>query len=435
MSFLKVSFLIFCLFCLVKPVKAAEPALESLQKEIHSLTETVAELKSAVYSQTEVIQKQSLRINALEQSEVQPKEATQPEGAPKLAGLSGYNPEIGVTGTVQAQITEDSTDGEGKDTIALKELELNIAQYVDPYSRLDAILSFNDAIENQNASIEEAYYTRWGLPFGFQGQIGKFRSKIGKQNLLHKHALDTVDYPLVIQNFFGEDGLASSGARLQNWLPNPWDIPIELTGEILRGNNGPSFSGISRRPIFNTHVKTFFEPSENSTLELGGTLMFGDENPRIADASGTLLPLRASGQSRYGIHVVGADLTFVKNLSEGRVFKLQNEVYVEDRGSNSTIQPANINTVPWGFYSLVDLKLSPKFSAGVRFDYLEPLTVAAEHIRTTAISPYITFWQSEFANFRIQYSRTDPASAAADPDNVIYLAANFLIGAHKHPVQ
>ncbi len=434
LSFRKIGFFFFCILCLTKPAKAAEPLLESMQKEIHALTQTVAKLQSTVYSQTEVIQKQTVRINALEQGGVQPKVATEPAGAPKMAGLSGYNPEIGVVGTVQAKLTENSNDGEGNDTIALKELELNFAQYVDPYSRLDAVISFNDAIESQNASIEEGYYTRWGLPFGFQAQLGKFRSKIGKQNLLHLDQLPTVDYPLVIQDFFGEEGLSSSGVRLQNWIPNPWDIPVEVTGEVLRGNNGASFSGISRRPIFNTHVKTFFEPSENSTLELGGTMMFGDENPRYVNERGTVVT-RASGQDRYGIHVVGADATYILNLSEGRVLKFQNEVYVQDRGTNSTIQAANINHNPWGFYSLVDYKLSPRWSTGIRFDYLEPLAVSDFHIHTRAISPYLTLWQSEFANFRLQYSHSDPASADAKSDNVIFLQANFLIGAHKHPVQ
>jgi len=438
MKTLKVfAFGFLCILCaFARPARANEALLEVLQKEIRTLNETVAQLKSTVHSQTEIIQNQSVRIAAIEKGEVRPAEATKPDRAPQIKDLGqGFNPDIALVGTVQAQHTEDSTDGEGRDTIAMKELELNLSQYVDPYSRLDAVISFNDAIEAQNASIEEAYYTHWGLPFGFQGQIGKFRSKIGKQNLLHKHQLDTVDYPLVIQNFFGEDGLASSGARLQNWLPNPWDIPVELTGEFLRGNNGASFSGISRRPIFNTHVKTFFEPGANSTLELGGTLMFGDENPRLHDASGAVIAAPANGQDRFGIHVVGADVTFIQNFAEGRALKFQNEVYVQDRGSNSSIQAANINTVPWGFYSLLDFRLSPKFSAGVRLDYLEPLGVADQHGRTTAISPYLTFWQSEFANFRLQYSHSDPANADAEPDDAIYLQANFLIGVHRHPVQ
>lgn len=436
MKNLSILFLFVFLVCLPwNQAEANEVLLQALQNEIRDLKETVSTLKVTVASQNEVIQKQSLRISGLERGEAAPKEAVLPERASKMAGLSqGFNPAIGVVGTVQAQLTENSADGKGRDTIALKEIEVNLAQYVDPYSRLDAVLSFNDALEAQNVEIEEAYYTHWGLPFGFQGQIGKFRAKIGKQNLLHLDQLPTVDFPLVIQNFFGEEGLASSGVRLQNCIPNPWDIPVELTGEVLRGNNGPSFSGISRRPIFNTHLKTFFEPTQNSTFELGGTVMFGDENPRIADSGGTLLALETKGQDRYGIHVVGADAAFIWNLPEGRAAKFQNEVYFQDRGSNSSIQ-TNVNHDPWGFYSLLDMRISPRWSAGIRFDYLEPLAAVHQHGSTTSISPYLTFWQSEFANFRIQYSHTDPAAAGEKSDDAIFLQANFIIGDHKHPVQ
>jgi hypothetical protein len=419
---------------LIRDAHASEVILESLQGEIRGLKETIVALQSTVHSQTEVLQKQSVRINALERSEVAPKETTAPTGAPKMAALGqGFNPDIGVIGTVQAQLTENSEDAKGQDTIALKELEFSYSQYVDPYSRLDAILTFNDNLEEQNVDIEEAYYTHWGLPFGFLGQIGKFRAKVGKQNLLHLHQLDTVDYPLVIRNFFGEEGLASSGARLQNWIPNPWDLPLEVTGEVLRGNNGESFSGISRRPIFNTHLKGFFGLTPNMNLEVGGTVMFGDENPAVLDSDGNPVT-RVEGQDRYGVHVFGGDATLIWNLPEGRVFKFQNEVYFQDRGSNSSIQD-RVNHDPWGFYSLADLRVSSRWSVGVRFDYLEPLEISDFHGRSTAISPYLTFWQSEYASFRLQYTHTDSADAGEKSDDAIFLEANFLIGQHRHPVQ
>lgn len=410
----KFSFLMFCLVNISGNAWAEMP-VESLQKEIFQLKERVANLHSTVISQNEVMQKQSIRIAALEQGTQFPSAAPALPGAPKVAGLSGFNPEIGVAGTVQAKMTELSDDKEGNDTIALKELEFNFAQAVDPYSRLDAILTFNDNLEAQNVDIEEAYYTRWGLPLGFTGQIGKFRSKIGKQNLQHLHQLDTTDYALVIRDFFGDEGLAASGARLQNVIPNPMDIPLEITGEVLRGNNGRSFSGKSRRPIFNTHIKTYFEPSENTNLELGWTTLFGDENPR---------------SGRYGVKVFGADATFNRFLPEGKKVKFQNEVYFQNRSSR-----VHVNDDPWGFYSLLDYRFSRKFSAGIRFDYLEPLDVVGEHVQSTGVSPYITFWQSEFADFRLQYSHSEGAGGDSKSEDTIFLAANFLIGAHKHPVQ
>lgn len=441
------SFLCLCALCAFSKISTANEAMPlSVQNEMKELKDMVAalqsavqDLKSTVQNQNEVIQQQVVRINGLEQGQdagagFKPARTVAETGGREVKGRSqGFNPDIGVVGTVQAKLTELSEDGEGNDTIALKEIELNFAQYVDPYSRLDAVISFNDALEAQNAEIEEAYYSHWGLPWGFYGQLGKFRSKIGKQNLLHLDQLPTADFPLVIQDFFGEEGLASSGVRLQNMIPNPWDIPIEITGEALRGNNGNSFSGVSRRPIFNTHAKTFFETSENTNLELGWTTMFGDENPPQFsgfNANGDPVTVRsADGRDKYGVKVYGADATWNWLLPEGKSFKFQNEVYFQRRGTL-----ARANEDPWGFYSLLDYRFSPKFSAGLRFDYVE-LLAKGLHGKTTGISPYLTFWQSEFANFRVQYSHTEPAAAEGISDDAVYLQANVLIGSHQHPVQ
>ena len=409
---------IFFLCCLCShSAYAFDGQLESIQRSMQQLQKTVASLQTTVQAQNEIIREQGIKISAIERSALSnsPQTVTtaglSSQGPLKVAGLQGFNPDIGVTGTVQAKSTQNTSDGEGNDTIALKELELSFAQVVDPYSRLDAIISFNDALESQNVNIEEAYYTRWGLPLGFTGQIGKFRSKIGKQNLEHLHQLETTDYPLVIRDFFGDEGLASSGARLQNTIPNPWDIPLEITGEILRGNNGASFSGISRRPIFNSHLKTYFDLTKDANVELGGTALFGDENP-------------------HSVKVFGADATFNWFLPEGKKIKLQNELYFQNRGNL-----VHVNDDPWGFYTLLDYKFSQQFSTGVRFDYVQPLDIATGRVYSYGISPYVTFWQSEFADFKLQYSHLEPANGNEKSDNTVMLQADFLIGAHKHPVQ
>jgi len=419
-------FLAILLFFTAHPALASEPDFQALQNQLRTLTESIQTLQLTVESQKSVIERQGMRLASLEKgipvpSGLATERVAMSEGVPNVAGLSqGFNPDIGVVGTIQGNLTNSSADGEGNDTIALKEVELNFAQYVDPFSRFDAVISFNDELEAQNVNVEEAYYTRWGLPFGFTGQAGKFRSKFGKQNLLHLDGLPTVDYPLVIRDFLGEEGLASSGVRLQNMVPNPWDVPLEITGEVLRGNNGNSFSGISRTPIFNTHLKSYFDLTKDMGLELGTSAMFGDENADGAERGG----------NRYGVHLLGADGTFAWHLPEGKVLKFQNEFMIEAR--DTLIHP---NGNPWGFYSLVDYRFSPSWSIGTRFDYLQPLDVATEHIQTTVVSPYITFWQSEFANYQFQYTHTNPAASDEKPDDAFYFRVNVLIGAHSHPVQ
>lgn len=435
---------IFCFFCFFRKANASEINLQALQDQLGNLTGLVKELQSTVQNQNRLIVSQNAKIEYLEKNvekistgkpTIQEPVSALPQSAPKIATLSqGFNPDIGFATSIEAKSTQSREDEEGNDTIAVKEAELNISQYVDPYSRFDGIISFHDDnLETQNVNLEEVYYTHWGIPFGFLGQVGKFRSKIGKVNLLHSHQLDTTDYPLVIRDFFGEEGLASSGVRIQNHIPNPWDIPVEITGEILRGNNGTSFSGISRRPIFNTHAKTFFETSKNSNLELGWTTLFGDENPAVITYDGASDTISSEipegGQNKYGVKVFGSDMTFNWLLPEAKKIKWQNEVYFQNRTTDTRHENKN----PWGLYSLVDYRFSPKFSVGLRYDFLQPLDINGNN--TNGLSPYLTFWQSEFADFRLQYSYSRPADDALEPNHEVFLKANILIGVHRHPVQ
>lgn len=435
-------FIIFMLLIIAIPLIqknlfANEITMDSLQNEIRLLRESVKSLEGIVASQSHLIESHGLKIQSLEErgsAQLISTPKPSPE-APRLTGLSqGVNPDIGLVGSVVGNLTQSKEDVDGNDAIALKELELNISHAVDPYSRADAVISFNDVIEEQNANIEEGYYTRWGLPFGFTGVVGKFRTKIGKENLLHSHQLETVDYPLVIRDFFGEEGWAASGARLQNMIPNPWDVPLEVTGEILRGNDCHSFAPISRRPIFNAHMKTYFDLPYDSNAELGWTTLFGDENPSTTsiDENGDTVVINdhPAGQSRYGVKVYGGDLTINVPLPEGKKLKWQNELYFQNRTDR-----VHLNNKPWGFYTLLDYRFSEKFSGGIRFDYVQPLDVFGNPRETTSISPYLTFWQSEFADFRLQYTHTEPANSTGKANNELFLKTNFLIGAHKHPVQ
>jgi hypothetical protein len=412
---------------------AVEDAMQALTLNMQELQKSVQSLQMMVESQNEVIRQQAVQIAAIQKSGQQPGAGRVPVPAEAPKPIGGFNPDIGVAGTVQTKLTQDKSDEDGNNTIALRELELNFGQAVDPYSRLDGTLAFNDNLEEQNVDIEEAYYTRWGLPLGFTGQIGKFRSKIGKVNLMHLHALENANYPLVVRDFFGEEGLASSGARLRNFIPNPWDVPLEVTGEVLRGNNGTSFSGVSKRPIFNTHLSTYWDLTRDANLELGWTTLFGDENPPLSvmNDDGTFSEVtRENGTDRFGVKVFGADATVNWSLSEGRKVKWQNEIYFQNR--TKLVHP---NGYPWGFYTLLDYRFSPKFSAGVRFDYLDPLDVGGRSIGATEVSPYLIFWQSEYADLKLQYSHTTPAGSGDKSDNAVYVTVDFLIGAHTHAIQ
>lgn len=445
---------LLCFLCsaVANTAHANEVLLQSLQDQIRSLQQTVNELKNATQGQSQLIEAQGSRIQFLEgrlTDRVPPSTTPAPVSgtpAPPQKGLANWNPEIGVIGDVVTHLTEDTRDAEGKDSIAVRELELVFGQYVDPYSRFDAAVVLNDALEEQNVEIEQAYLTRYGLPLNFKAQVGKIRPKIGKANLMDRHALENVTEPLVLTNFFGEEGWKASGVRLQNFIPNPWDIPLEMTGEVLNNRGAASFSGIRRRPVFNAHLKSFFEISDTKSLEFGGTSLFGTD----------ALEGGEKGNDHYAVNVYGFDATYIDLLDGVHRFKFQNELYFQDRNFHNPIHldtdgngvaetfDSELDEHPWGFYSLIDFRISPRWSAGIRFDYVKPLDgvtltadvpTAVTRFREPSweISPYITLHQSEFALFRLQFSHTENAEGITDEQ--IYLQARFQIGVDRHGLQ
>jgi hypothetical protein len=119
---------------------------------------------------------------------------------------------------------------------------------------------------------------------------------------------------------------------------------------------------------------------------------------------------------------------------------LQSELYLQDREEAFSIANdgtrTNFHDNPWGFYTLLDYRLSPRIGMGGRLDYVEPVDIdPAGLVRhaDTAWSGYLTFYQSEFARFRLQYRRKN--FAAGGDDNTVFLQGTVAIGVHKHQLQ
>jgi hypothetical protein len=69
-------------------------------------------------------------------------------------------------------------------------------------------------------------------------------------------------------------------------------------------------------------------------------------------------------------------------------------------------------------------------------DYVEPVEVDPTQLvrhADTAWSGYLTFYQSEFARWRLQYRHTN--FAAGGDDNTLFLQGTAALGVHKHQLQ
>ncbi len=373
------------------PAKA-EPDLAS---QVEDLKKIVSELQQTVVRQQTEIDALKSKQPAIEPVAATPSAAVGPPGS---ATRGRWNPDIGVIADTVLKLDSAKTDTGGSDRISVRELELVMGSAVDPYSRFDASIGFTDLEE---VELSEAYLTRYGLPLGATARIGRFNLKAGKSLAAHRDIIETVDYPLVIRRYFGEDGLHKTGLD----LTAPLDLPVDSAHEIVvgvteggSGEGGLAFGDTRRRPTFYSHLRNFWDVNDVTTFELGATHMAGSED----------------ADSAFETNIGGLDGTFLYLYGPDQRLKLQSELFYlnNDEAPDETL---------WGMYTIADVRFHKQWSTGFRYDHVDD---------DNGYTGYVTFHQTEFARWRLQATHTDIADG--EDDNQIMVQGIFSIGEHKH---
>jgi len=421
--------------------QARPDEVSDLRRQVRQLTESVRQLTSTVQSQQQRMDELERANAQLQQAQANPSVVQAPApsvstptvgafGGPvrlpqAASSLSAFNPEIGALADVVGRLSESSADGEGNDTVSARELELVFGHPIDPYSRLDVTTSFSDV---EAASLEEAYVTHWGLPAELKARVGRFRPPVSKASALHRDSLDTVDEPLFVEQYLGAEGLSRTGVELSGFLPLPWDAVVHhLAAGILEGGvgeGGTLFGSVRRRPSYYAHLKNFWDITDTTNTELGVTYFTGSRDD----------------DSDLEVDALGFDATFVHYFTPTNKLKWQNEAYLQERDEAVGIAVDGTETLfrdtPWGFYTLLDYRLSPRLGVGGRVDYVEPVDVdpvTVVRAGDTAWGGYLTFYQSEFARWRLQFRHTN--FARGGDDNTVFLQGTVAIGVHTHQLQ
>ena len=413
--------LMLCLGC-IAPLKAEADPMPTLEVRVNELTQMVKELKG-------VVEQQQQEINLLRQSKETPPVSPAPEPSALFPRYgTKVLPEIGAVADVALRLDSPKTDENGADRVQVREVELVLGGNVDPYSRLDSTIAFT---EEDIAELEEAYLTRFELPFDVTARVGRFKPKIGKVLPVHRDSLDTVDDPLVIQRYFGSEGMSKTGVDLTKMLDIPSPFVHQVTIGVLEGGNGEggtAFGEVKRRPTIYGHLKNYLDISDVTNLEIGFSDAIGS---RDADAS-------------FEVNVMGLDATLIHQLSANQALKFQGELFNVDRSESfidvtddvtGDITQQDIDGNVWGGYGLADFRMSSQWATGLRFDYVEPVDNLLVNSNKAEIgyTGYLTFYQSEFARWRLQFSHADLVTG--DDDNRVFLQGTFAIGEHKHKLQ
>jgi len=293
-------------------------------------------------------------------------------------------------------------------TFQFDEAEIAFQAYVDPYAKANFFFSLSPA----GIDLEEGYANFVTLPYGLTAKVGKMKAYFGKDNTWHTHVRPWVDQPLVIHNFFGDEGLNDTGISVSKEISNPWNVFLEATGEVFRGDVENVFQRRSQNDVsYNAHLKGFRDITENSNLEVGTSYSRGS----LAGAD--------SGSNQFaGIDVTYRWRPLMQGLYKSFIGRL--EAIANDR--------SDVNHKLKGFYMSGDRQIAQRWFTGVRIDASDRAVTGDFGTRAftdRGIAATLTFWPSEFSQLRGQLRRIRYGDVDRSV-NELLLQLQFAIGAH-----
>jgi hypothetical protein len=433
--------------------KALDARIQALETEGQKLREQAAAALAAADAARVELEKMKATLQSTQQAQQAQSSAavaapTQSSG-PSAAGANGnaFNPAIAVILNgdyahhslnpdryVRAGFPVVDGVGPGPQGLSLGESEISFAANIDDKFYGQLTLSYHDDNGKVGTEIEEAYIDTLSLPDGFNVRAGRFFSNIGYLNSHHTHTDNFVDRPLAYQAFLG-DQYGDDGAQLR-WVA-PLDIFLELGGEVFRGEDYPSgganHDGVGAHTLF-AHAGGDVG-TDNSWL--AGVSMLksktsqaddgfsGNNTLYVADATWKWAP---NGNTKDGGVTVRSEFFLDR----------RNGIYVapEDASALDLSDPAsNIAMTPWtgdrrGMYLEGVYRLSRTWDLGYRYDKLWSANSGAfaSDFDPVRHSVELTWRNSEFSFFRLQYSHDDPTHNTTD--NALYLQYDVSLGAH-----
>src|SRR5262249_1453829 len=141
---------------------------------------------------------------------------------------------------------------------------------------------------------------------------------------------------------------------------------------------------------------------------------------------GSGLTAKHNDDNHQHANLFGADMTLIHTDPTGGFFN-QLIQFEAIHGIVDSSRDATQNA--WGPYRWLQHQLNRDWYAGVRFDCTE--NALNDKQNTWGISPYITWYWSEFLRFRAEYQHKDGDVPAED---TLYFQVTWVFGAHPpHP--
>jgi hypothetical protein len=337
---------------------------------------------------------------------------------------------------------DGSSDDSGFDA-DLRVLEAAAQAWIDP----NAWAYFIGAAEEEELTIEEAaiHYVGFG---NSTFRAGRFFVDFGKQMQTHVHELRTLERPLVLRAYLGEE-VKGDGVQWDHWVPVGdesalrWSLGVFsslLPEEAEFATGGVSTEVAERKDFgdlnFSARVTAFRDVGEHGTLQLGAS------GRAIPDYTG-IDELNSLQQDGLDSTVFGADFTYgwVDDTGQRRV-TVGAEVLVSagDTGFDVTDPDTTPGTGDetlvvlddsvFGYYAFADYAWDRTHSAGAQFSAAEIPDAAESDV--SELELYFTRWLSEFHRLRFVVASIEDDTA----EDALRFAIQYtgIVGAHGHGV-
>ena len=360
-----------------------------------------------------------------------------PAVAPPAKSPSLMNPAISAVFQLIGSSFAHQDEQNGFD---LSEAEVAFQSTVDPYAKMDLFLTFP---VDESPEVEEGAVTTLALPHSLQLKGGRYKNAFGKWNPLHTHAFFTVERPIALTDYFGEESLTTDGLSLSWLIPNPGGLYLESTSEVGTARGGPSFNSAERGLTYAQRLAAFFTPSSDATLEIGLGGVWGKTGPSEAlldaiDEAGLSDTLEPAEQ--LSSRVYGWDATYKWKPLQRNTYKSllwQTELLLSQRRTQEltpalTLSEQRVTSL--GGYSYFEWQFAKRWRGGVRLDFSD--LPESDTARQTGAAGVLRWVPSEFQELRFQINRIERNDAAAtllgedESDTRIFFEWIPVIGAH-----
>jgi len=269
-----------------------------------------------------------------------------------------------------------------------------------------------------NVDVEEAYLFLhdFGVP-NLTAKVGRFHLRFGRQNILHSHDWPTSDNNFVNQSFLAPESLTDNGLSLSYVIP-PGLIAnqyVEAIVEVVSGEgseDSPTLNNDARvdSPAVNAHLLWNHDVAKDWNLELGGSFLTGKHDNTGHD----------------DVALYGTDVTLIHTDPTGR---FNNQLFQAEAIYGNTDVSETDTEHAWGFYVLGQQQINRDWYTGVRFDWTQ--NAVDDRQEVWGVSPYVSWYWSEFLRFRLEYQHKD---GDVKPEDTLYFQLTWIFGAHPpHP--